>query len=240
MPAGEPGGPADGAPAVVIPALDAEAALPAVLRRLREVLPDATVIVVDDGSRDGTAAAAAAHGATVLRRCANQGKGRALADGVRAAVERGAGVVVTMDADGQHPPECVPALLAPLAADGADLVVGARRRSAGPMPWTRRVTNRLSSALVSRALGVSVPDSQSGFRAFTRRVAETVRPTGARYEFETEFLFLAADAGFRIAAVPVPPVYGGTTSHFRYGADTWRLSRLFLRHWRAIAFGPRT
>jgi hypothetical protein len=108
------------------------------------------------------------------------------------------------------------------------------------MPWPRRCTNWHSSALVSRALGVRVPDSQSGFRAFTRRVAETVQPAGARYEFETEFLFLAAHAGCRIAAVPVPTVYGAAASHFRYGADTWRLSRVFLRHWRVIAFGPRT
>jgi len=240
MPTGEPGAPADGAPVIVIPAFEAEAALPAVLQRLRDVLPGATVIVVDDGSRDGTGAAAAAHGAVVVRLPANQGKGRALASGVRAAVERGADAVVTMDADGQHSAECVPALLAPLTAGCADLVVGARRRGAGPMPWPRRLSNGLSSTLVSRALGLRVPDSQSGFRAFTRRVAETVRPAGARYEFETEFLFLAAHAGFRIASVPVPTVYGGAASHFRYGADTWRLSRVFLRHWRAIAFGPRT
>jgi glycosyltransferase involved in cell wall biosynthesis len=240
MPASDPGASAGGGPVVVIPALDAAATLPAVLRRLRDVLPLAAVIVVDDGSRDGTAAAAAAQGATVLRLGVTQGKGRALAEGVRAAVACGADAVVTMDADGQHPADCVPALLAPLAAGGADVVVGARRRDAGPMPWPRRVTNRLSSALVSRALGVRVPDSQSGFRAFTRRVAESVRPAGARYEVETEFLFLAAHAGFRIAAVPVPTVYGGAASHFRHGADTWRLSRVFLRHWRAIAFGPRT
>ena len=238
MPAGESGAPADGAPVIVIPAFEAEATLPAVLQGLRDVLPGATVIVVDDGSRDGTAAAAAAHGAVVVRLPTNQGKGRALAGGVRAALGRGAGAVVTMDADGQHPAECVPALLAPLTAGSADLVVGARRRGAGPMPWPRRCTNWLSSALVSRALGVRVPDSQSGFRAFTRRVAETVRPAGARYEFETEFLFLAAHAGCRIAAVPVPTVYGAAASHFRHGADTWRLSRVFLRHWRAIAFGP--
>jgi glycosyltransferase involved in cell wall biosynthesis len=240
MTAGESGAPAGGAPVIVIPAFEAEGTLPAVLRGLRDVLPGATVIVVDDGSRDGTAAAAAAHGAVVVRLPANQGKGRALARGVRAAVERGADTVVTMDADGQHPAECVPGLLAPLTAGRADLVVGARRRGDGPMPWPRRCTNWLSSALVSRALGLPVPDSQSGFRAFTRRVAETVRPESARYEFETEFLFLAARSGFRLTAVPVPTVYGGAASHFRHGADTWRLSRVFLRHWRAIAFGPRT
>ena len=239
MTAGESGAPAGGAPAIVIPAFEAEATLPAVLRRLRDVLPGATVIVVDDGSRDGTAAAAAAHGAVVVRLPANEGKGRALASGVRAAVERGASAVVTMDADGQHAAEWVPALLAPLTAGRADLVVGARRRGAGPMPWPRRLSNWLSSTLVSRALGLRVPDSQSGFRAFTRGVAESVRPLGARYEFETEFLFLAAHAGFRIADVPVPTVYGGAASHFRHGADTWRLSHVFLRHWRTIAFGPR-
>jgi glycosyltransferase involved in cell wall biosynthesis len=240
MPAGETGAPADGTPVVVIPAFDAATTLPAVLQALRAAVPTATIIVVDDGSRDGTADAAAAQGAVVARLPTNQGKGRALACGVRAALERGASAVVTMDADGQHPAECVPALLAPLTAGAADVVVGARGRGNGAMPWPRRVTNGLSSALVSRAVGLRVPDSQSGFRAFTRRVAETVTPSGVRYEFETEFLFLAASAGFRITAVPVPTVYAGARSHFRYGADTWRLSAVFLRNWRAIAFGSRT
>ena len=240
MPAAESTAPPLGAPVIVIPAFEAEDTLPAVLRRLAALLPGATVIVVDDGSRDGTAAVAAAHAAEVVRLPDNQGKGRALARGVRAAVERGAGAVVTMDADGQHPAECVPALLAPLTDGTADVVVGARRRGTGSMPWPRRFTNRLSSALVSRALGMHVPDSQSGFRAFTRRVAETVTPAGPRYEFETEFLFLAAHAGFRIRAIPVPTVYGGAASHFRPGADTVRLTRVFLRYWRPIAFGPGT
>ena len=238
MPASEAGVPAGGAPVIVIPALNAAATLPAVLWRLREVLPAAPVVVVDDGSDDATSAVAKNHGAFVVWLTLTEGKGRALAAGVRAALARGASAVVTMDADGQHPAECVPALLAPLTTGLADIVVGARRRGDGPMPWARRCTNWLSSALVSRALGLRVPDSQSGFRAFTRRVAETVRPSDARYEFETEFLFQAARAGFRIAAVPVPTVYGGAASHFRYGADTMRLSRVFLRHWRAIAFGP--
>jgi glycosyltransferase involved in cell wall biosynthesis len=210
-----------------------------VLDRLRRAAPLAQAIVVDDGSTDGTAGAAERGGATVVRQAANLGKGRALAAGIAAARARGARFVVTMDADAQHPPESVPALLAPLAEDRADLVVGARRRDAGTMPWPRRVTNALSSALVSRATGVPVRDSQSGFRAFTRRVADAVRPAGARYEFETEFLFLAAEAGFRIAAVPVPTVYAGARSHFRYGGDTLRLARVFLRHWRSILLGRR-
>jgi glycosyltransferase involved in cell wall biosynthesis len=235
----EPVASAGGPAAVVIPAYEAEATLPGVLERLRRAAPGAQAIVVDDGSTDGTAAAAERGGAAVVRQGANLGKGRALAAGIAAARSRGARFVVTMDADAQHPPESVSALLAPLEEDRADLVVGARRRDAGAMPWPRRVTNRLSSALVSRATGLPVRDSQSGFRAFTHRVADAVRPAGARYEFETEFLFLAAEAGFRIASVTVPTVYAGARSHFRHGGDTLRLARVFLRHWRPILLGSR-
>ena len=223
--------------ALVIPAYRAEAALPGLLARVRRAVPSAAVFVVDDGSDDGTGAAAAAGGASVLRHPTNRGKGCALATGLRTAAASGAAVLVTLDADGQHPPEAVPALIEPVTAGQADLVVGARARDAGPMPLGRRVTNRLSSSLLSRAVGVRVPDSQSGFRAMRRDVAERVRPAGSGYEFETEFLFLAARLGYRIAAVPVPTVYDGAPSHFRYGADTLAIAGVFLRHWRPILAG---
>lgn len=226
--------------ALVIPALRAELTLPGVLRRARRVVPDAAAIVVDDGSSDATARAAEAEGARVLRHAANRGKGCALATGLAAAVEAGAEIVVTLDADGQHPPEAVPDLLAPLLAGTADLVVGARARAAGPMPYGRRLTNWLSSALVSRAVGSPVPDSQSGFRAMRSEVARRVRPAAARYEYETEFLFLAAARGFRIGAVPIPTVYNGAPSHFRYGTDTLALAAIFLRHWHPIVVGGAT
>jgi glycosyltransferase involved in cell wall biosynthesis len=221
-------------PAVVIPAFAAAGTLPGVLARLRAAAPDAVPIVVDDGSTDGTASAAERSGARVVRHDANRGKGRALEAGIAEALAGGATAIVTMDADGQHAPEAVPTLLAPIAAGRADLVLGTRRRAGSRMPWPRRVTNGLSSRLVARAAGGAVTDSQTGFRAFTAAVAEAVRPRGARYEYETEFLFLAAEAGFRIAAVPVPTVYDGAPSHFRYGTDTLRLAAVFLRHWRPI------
>lgn len=225
--------------ALVVPAFRAAAALPSLVARARAAAPGAAVLVVDDGSDDGggTADAAAAAGATVLRHAANLGKGRALATGLAAAVAAGADVVVTLDADGQHPPEAIPLLVGPVVAGTSDLVVGARAREAGAMPLGRRMTNRLSSALVSRALGVRVPDSQSGFRAMRRDVADRVRPDCARYEFETEFLFLAARQGYRISAVAVPTVYDGAPSHFRYGADTLAIAGVFLRHWRPILAG---
>ena len=224
--------------AVVIPAYRAAAKLPGVLERVHRALAgrDASIVVVDDGSDDDTATLAACGGAVVLRHPENRGKGHALRAGIAAAVAGGAPVIVTMDADGQHPPEAIPLLVAPIAAGRADLVVGSRARDAR-MPASRRMSNQLSSALVSRAAGFRIPDSQSGFRAMRREVAQAVRPRGERYEFETEFLLLAARARWRVAAVAVPTVYDGAPSHFRYGADTLAVAAVFVRHWRGVLLG---
>jgi glycosyltransferase involved in cell wall biosynthesis len=224
---------------VVIPAFRAARTIASVIQRIGKASPGATVLVVDDGSDDDTAGRALSAGAAVATHEHNEGKGRALATGLGAALALdGCRWVVTLDADGQHPPEAIPALLAPLLAGTADLVVGARPRDAGVMPFGRRCTNWLSSTLVSRVVGSRVPDSQSGFRAMSRAVAEAVRPEGRRYEFETEFLLGASERRFRIGAVAVPAVYEGEESHFRYFGDTMRLAHVFLRHWRPILFKP--
>ena len=221
--------------AVVIPAYNAEATIGPVVNRVQKVVPQALIVVVDDGSRDTTSQCAKDAGAEVVWHADNQGKGRALGLGIGQALMRGGTeALVTLDADGQHPPESIPALLGPIERDEADLVVGARPRERSVMPLGRRCTNWLSSSLVSRITKTPIPDSQSGFRAMTRAVAESVRPRGARYEFETEFLLEAARQGFRLGAVPIPVVYDGITSHFRYVSDTMRLSKVFARHWRQI------
>jgi len=163
-----------------------------------------------------------AAGATVVRHGTNCGKGSALATGIAEALTGDASAIVTLDADGQHAPEAIPDLLARLAA-GADLVIGARERRPGVMPWHRRVTNGLSSWALAVALGRPVADAQSGFRAFTRTVADRVRPGAVGYEYETEFLYLAAMKRCTITWVPVPTVYTGARSHFRPLRDTARV-----------------
>jgi glycosyltransferase involved in cell wall biosynthesis len=224
---------------VVVPAFNAGRTIGGVVQRIQRVCPGATILVVDDGSDDDTATRAIAARAAVASHPHNEGKGRALATGLNAALALdGVHHLVTLDADGQHPPEAIPALMAPLLDGSAELVVGARPRDADVMPAGRRFTNWLSSSLVTRATGAHVPDSQSGYRAMTRAVAETVQPAGSRYEYETEFLLAAAARGFRIGAVAIPAVYEGEESHFRYFSDTMRLARVFLRHWRPIVTGP--
>lgn len=221
--------------AVVVPAYRAAASIGEVVTRIQRAMPGATVLVVDDGSDDDTATRALSAGAAVASHERNQGKGRALATGLAAAVALdGVGFIVTLDADGQHPPEDIPRLLEPLEAGRADLVIGSRRRDARTMPMRRRFTNWLSSTLVSRATGQVVLDSQSGFRAMTRDVAASVKPQGSRYEYETEFLLVAARRGCRFAAVDVPTIYASETSHFRSVSDTMRVARVLMRNWRTF------
>ena len=185
-------------------------------------------MVIDDGSTDGTGHVAAAHGARVITHPRNAGKGAALRSGIRTALESGATVIVTIDADGQHPPEEIPRVLQPIADGQADLVLGARARD-DAMPLRRRVTNWISARLASRIGRQAVRDAQTGFRAFTRAVAERIQPAGDRYEYEANFLLDALRAGFRVTSIDVPTIYG-PASHFRPWTDTWRVARTFARH----------
>ena len=231
-------GRADRTVAVVIPAYQAAATIAEVVSRTSRAVPGATVYVVDDGSTDDTSGAGRGRGATVLVHPRNRGKGAALATGIAAALAGGADVIITLDADGQHPPEEIPGLAAPVLAGEADLALGARART-GAMPWGRRCTNWLSAALASRIGGVVLPDAQSGFRALSRRAAQAVRPGEQGYDFETAFLLAALAQGLRVRFVPVSTVYEGRPSHFRHWADTWRQARVFTRYARAIIFGAR-
>jgi glycosyltransferase involved in cell wall biosynthesis len=222
--------------AIVIPAYQAAASVADVVTRARTVAP---VYLVDDGSTDGTGDVGRAAGATVLRHATNRGKGAALATGIAAALAADAQIIVTLDADGQHPPTETTRLLPPIADGRADLVLGARERSAA-MPLGRRLTNWISARLATRIAGQGVADAQTGFRAFTRAVAERVRPAEDRYEYETAFLLGACDAGFRVACVAIPTIYAGAASHFRPWADTWRVVRVFGRYARRIIAGAGT
>jgi glycosyltransferase involved in cell wall biosynthesis len=228
----------DRSTAVVIPAYQAERTAPAVLRETRETVPGAAIYLVDDGSVDRTReAAAAVRGVEVIRHEANRGKGAALANGTARALDDGARLIVTLDADGQHPPSYIPALLEPLTHGTADVTLGARERAA-PMPPQRRCSNWLSALLASRIGGQPVSDAQTGFRAFTRAVALAIRPAETGYDYEAAFLLDALARGFRIRSVRVPTIYDGAESHFRHWRDTWRQVRVFARYGPRILFGP--
>jgi len=212
----------------VIPAKDAEGTIGTVVRGLGAVLPEMTILVVDDGSSDATGARAQEAGAVVIRHPVNQGKGAALQTGFDEAVRRGADAVLALDADGQHDPASAPGLVRALG--NADVVIGTRNHDRTGMPWLRRKTNDVTSWWVSRLAGVPIADSQSGFRAIRADALRAVRPESRRFDYESEFLIGAARAGFRIGSAPIPTLYNAPGSHIHPFRDTVRFIRLVLRH----------
>ncbi len=214
--------PAPDRPRVIalIPAHDEAPRIAAVVRGTAAHLP---VLVVDDGSTDGTAAVAREAGADVLELRPNAGKGAALRAGFRHALAGGCDAVVTLDADGQHDPAEIPALLAALAAPRApgsappDLVVG--KRDFRRMPPVRRVANVLGGRAFSWAVGEHVPDNQSGYRLVGRRLMEASLTSDERgFQFEVEMLATCLARGWLIAWVPVRTIYAGEPSHIRPAA----------------------
>ncbi|MBR0672103.1 glycosyltransferase family 2 protein [Neoroseomonas soli] len=212
--------------AVVIPAYQEAATIASVVARVRAALPEAPLLVVDDGSTDGTAALAAASGAEVVAMPGNQGKGAALRRGMAEALARGAAFVATLDGDGQHRPEDLPRLLALARPDR--IVIGSRRHAAG-QPAARRRANRFADFWISWAAGHAVADSQSGLRIYpAAALTELARYDGRarRFSFESEILIDAARAGITSVAADIPALYGGTLrrpSHFRPVADIARI-----------------
>jgi len=189
------------------------------------------VLVVDDGSRDATAATAAAAGAQVLRQ-ANGGKGSALRSGCQWAARAGYRQVLMLDGDGQHDPREAARLIAAARAQDALVVIGKRSLSLECQPLCRRGINRLSSLLVTLAAGRSIRDSQSGYRLMDPQLLLRLPLRGCHYDLESEFCVLASRAGVRIREVPITVIYHDKRSGVH---PLWDSLRFFLAI--AVALG---
>jgi glycosyltransferase involved in cell wall biosynthesis len=213
--------------AIAIPAYDAAASIGSVVTRARAVLPD--VLVIDDGSRDGTADAARAAQAEVHVQPVNRGKGAALRVAFEILFARGFGGVITLDADGQHLPEEIPRLLA--AAPGADLVLGTRDHLFAEMGRARRFSNGLSSRAISFAAGQAISDVQTGFRFYSRDLIERAGFFEPRFEAESAVVVRAVRLGLRVTTTPIRLgfVDGRTTSHYRPILDSLRIAGAVVR-----------
>ena len=202
---------------VVVPALNEEQSVGAVVRGVRSAVPAADCLVVDDGSSDATADRARAAGAEVASLPFNLGVGGAMRTGFRYARDRGYDVVVQVDADGQHDTRYIPQLVAGLA--NADIMIGARFAGVGdygvrgPRRWAMRFLARAVSAVARRPL----TDVTSGFKATGPRGVELfARTYPAEYLGDTiEALVIAARAGLRLDQLPVEmnPRQAGAPSH---------------------------
>jgi len=184
------------------------------------------VFVVDDGSRDDTATIAEHVGAVVLRHEKNQGKGAALRDCFEYAKQSGADVLVTIDGDGQHDPSDIPMLVDALVEKRADVVIGSRLSKPAEMPRIRWLGGRALDHATGIRVGDKLTDSQSGFRAYSRRAIEVLTPSEFGMSVDSELIKKAEDTGLRIDSVPVTVTYSGKASTTHP-----------LLHWLDVFFG---
>jgi len=206
----------------VIPAFECAASIGAVVGSVRRHLE--TVVVIDDGSGDGTAEAAGRAGAQVERLPENRGKGHALRRGLERALALDPRAVVLLDGDGQHDPDDLPALFVPWDRGEADLVIGTRLEHPEKIPGARYWTNYVGSRVLSWMTGLELHDSQSGLRLLDAGLLRRLRLESDGYAIESEMLLKAARRGARVAQVPIRVIYDGLPSHFRPVRDVLRIS----------------
>jgi glycosyltransferase involved in cell wall biosynthesis len=191
----------------------------------------AHVLVVDDGSTDGTAEVAAAAGAEVLRHRSNRGKGAAIRTGLAAILARPFSHVLFLDGDLQHAPGDAPRLIDAARRGAGDFILGERPFERQATPRARYYTNTISSWVISACfIGQRVADAQSGYRLIDTDLLRRVRLSGRGYEIETEVLIKLARRGARIARVPISLRYDEAPSKLRPLRDTTRTCFLAVRY----------
>jgi len=238
--------------AVIVPALDAERTLPRTLGRIPKAgLPPLVVILVDDGSRDGTAEAgrraAAENGLDleVLRHDANRGYGAAQKTGLRRALDLGCRFHALLHADGQYAPEELPAVVRPLIAGRADMVFGTRVGSgqalAQGMPRSRYLGNRAISLLENLVFGLHFVEYHAGYTAYSTLALRRIEFAGLtdRFHFDGEMLLCAGKLGLRVAEVPIATHYGPESSSLPALPYLWEIAGICGRYLRRGYFFQR-
>ena len=211
---------------VVLPAYHAAKTLEATLRRLPPGSCD-DIILVDDASADDTIGVARQLGITVHRHPQNRGYGGNQKTCYQLALETDAEIVIMLHPDNQYDGALVPYMAGFIKADVVDIVLGSRIRRreevlAGGMPLIKYVANRVLTIMENVVLGLNLPEYHTGYRAYHRRVLETLNFEGCSddFVFDQQFLVQARVHGFRIGAVPVPTHYGPESSSIPLGRST--------------------
>lgn len=212
----------------VIPCSNEGGSIAALVCAVRQYLP--LVIVVDDGSTDQTASVARQAGAMVISHGQNFGKGAALRTGLSTARTLGFEWAITLDGDGQHAPDDLPAFLQCAGQAGPSLVIGNRMHNARAIPWLRRQVNRWMSRQLSRRAGRPLPDTQCGFRLVHLETWASLSLSTEHFEIESEMLMSFLAAKHPVAFVPIRVIGRARGSHIRPMTDSFR----WWKWWRGL------
>lgn len=195
---------------IVVPAFNESTVIFDVLKSLPKRLPgvaNVQVVVVDDGSFDQTAVLAVKADVKVIRHLLNRGAGAATKTGIEYAKSQNADIIINFDADGQHHAADLPKLVAPIISGQADLVIGSRFLQKQKIPLDRLFLNWLANLVTLVMFGVSSTDSQSGFRAFSKKAAGFIDFKADRMDFSSEILLEAKRHNLRVVEIPTKAIY---------------------------------
>ncbi len=217
---------------IVIPAYNEELMIAGVLRglpRYLEGIGKIGIVVVNDGSRDKTCEIARKQNVLVISHLLNRGLGAALATGFAFAKNENADIVVSFDADGQHRAEDIPKIINPILRGEADVVIGSRLIGKTTMPWPRKIVNKISNAITFFLFGIWTSDSQSGFRAFSKKAITSIRLRTQRMEVSSEIFKEIKRNKLSVKEVSIPAIY--TEYSLRKGQ---KLTNAYSVFWKLI------
>jgi glycosyltransferase involved in cell wall biosynthesis len=214
---------------VLIPAFNAEKTISSLIDQISAFIPGKDILVIDDGSTDRTYQLANESGANCFQHKKNKGKGEALKTGFEYAVKQRYSGVITLDADLQHDPEFIPEFISESENGTSDILVGTRHIELKTMPFSRWLTNNVTSIIVSILGDTKVRDSQSGYRYISTEVLRSFKLATKKYELESEILIKAGRKGFKIAPLPISTIYHGSKSFINPLVDTGRFIKLMWK-----------
>jgi glycosyltransferase involved in cell wall biosynthesis len=212
---------------VIIPVLNEVETIGGIVEALIRNQMD--VVIIDDGSTDGSGEVARAKGAQVIQHREKKGKGFSLRDGFAYAVAEGYVGVITMDGDGQHDVAQIDQFLYHPHRMEDCVINGSRMSYVKNMPWLRRWTNRFMSMLISLFARQRIADTQCGFKYISCNVLRSISLKSNDFEIETEVLMKAAKKGYRIYSVDIKTIYGNEKSQISPFKDTVRFIVYFFK-----------
>ena len=213
----------------MIPAYNAAKTIKQVVVELQKCLPEILIIIVNDGSFDETETILKELDVITIKHTNNLGKGTAIRNGIRRALEAGAELIFTIDSDNQHNPVDCRRLLNELLEQNLDLVIGSRMSNVYKMPISRQISNKVTSKFISWRIRQKIADSQSGFRLYRAQLLQSIKLSSTQFQIESEMLIKAALKGYKIGTINIETIYNYNQISYIKTIDIFRFLKLYFQ-----------